>query len=98
MIRDASDNRSSLDDVMRELYNVDLQERPRLHVRRVVERGEQRGEREIVRRFLRALHRRPRAVSRGMQFCRWPGMRLARDTINEPRVGIGTCRTRAAST
>ena len=31
MIRDASDNRRSLDDVMRELYRTDLQARPRLH-------------------------------------------------------------------
>ena len=49
MIRDASDNRQSLDDVMRELYRVDLQEGPRLHRRRLVARGVEGGGRAELR-------------------------------------------------
>ena len=63
LIRDASDNKHSLDDVMRGLYRAGVQGGEGLYRRRVVEGGAERGRRKIVRRFQCALHRRTRSVS-----------------------------------
>ena len=89
IIRDASDNRRSLDDVMRELYNADYKSN----------RGFTSDE------WWSAVSRAANGKSFTDFYARYidgrepfpwdavlplGGMRLARDTVNEPRVGIGT--------
>jgi predicted metalloprotease with PDZ domain len=89
MIRDASNNRSSLDDVMRELYTTDYK----------ADRGFTSDE------WWAAVSRAANGKSLADFYARYidgrepfpydavlplAGLRLARDTINEPRVGIGT--------
>ena len=89
MIRDASDNRRSLDDVMRELYTTDYK----------ADRGFTSDE------WWGAVSRAANGKSFADFYARYidgrepfpydavlplAGLRLVRDTINEPRVGIGT--------
>jgi predicted metalloprotease with PDZ domain len=89
MIRDASDNRHSLDDVMRELYTTDYK----------ADRGFTSDE------WWTAVSRASNGKSFADFYARYvdgrepfpydavlplAGLRLVRDTINEPRVGIGT--------
>ena len=89
IIRDASDNRRSLDDVMRELYNTDYKS----------------GRGFTSDEWWSAVSRAANGKSftdfnaryiDGREPYPWDavlplaGMRLARDTFNEPRVGIGT--------
>jgi predicted metalloprotease with PDZ domain len=89
IIRDASDNRSSLDDVLRELYNADYKN----------DRG------FTSEEWWAAVSRAANGKSFTDFYARYidgrepypwdavlplAGMRLARDTVNEPRVGIGT--------
>jgi predicted metalloprotease with PDZ domain len=94
MIRDASNNRSSLDDVMRELYTTDYK----------ADRGFTSDE------WWAAVSRAANGKSFADFYARYidgrepfpydavlplAGLRLARDTINEPRVGIGTIQDSA---
>jgi predicted metalloprotease with PDZ domain len=94
LIRDASDNRRSLDDVMRELYNAAYKN----------DRGFTAAE------WWSAVSRAANGKSfadfntryiDGREAYPWDavlplaGMRLARDTVNEPRVGIGTVQDSA---
>jgi predicted metalloprotease with PDZ domain len=89
MIRDASDNRRSLDDVLRELYTTDYK----------ADRGFTSDE------WWSAVGRAANGKSFADFYARYidgrepfpydavlplAGLKLARDTINEPRVGIGT--------
>ncbi len=89
IIRDASDNRRSLDDVMRELYNTDYKN----------DRG------FTSEEWWSAVSRAANGKSFADFYARYidgrepyqwdavlplAGMRLARNTLNEPRVGIGT--------
>jgi predicted metalloprotease with PDZ domain len=89
IIRDASDNRRSLDDVMRELYNADYKN----------DRGFTSDE------WWSAVSRAANGKSFTDFYARYvdgrepypwdavlplAGVRLVRDTLNEPRVGIGT--------
>ena len=94
MIRDATDNRRSLDDVMRELYNTDYKNN----------RGFTSDE------WWAAVRRAANGKSFTDFYSRYvdgrdpypwdavlplAGLRLARDTLNEPRVGIGTVQDSA---
>ena len=63
LIRDASDNKHSLDDVMRGLYRDAYKAGKGFTGEQWWKAVEQRGGRKILRRFQRALHRRTRAVS-----------------------------------
>ena len=90
MIRDASDNRQSLDDVMRQLYQSTYKARPRLHRRATG------GARCRRRRGARASTTSPGNTwtggSRihGTRCCRWRASAWSQDTIREPRLGIAT--------
>jgi predicted metalloprotease with PDZ domain len=94
MIRDATDNRRSLDDVMRELYTADYKN----------DRGFTSDE------WWAAVSRAANGKSFTDFYARYidgrdpfpfdvvlplAGLRLARDTLNEPRVGIGTVQDSA---
>ena len=93
MIRDASDNRRSLDDVMRELYRSTY---------KAPDAGS-----PGAQWWQRGHRRRPAGGAspisppgtwtaasriRGRRSCRWPGLRTVSDTIREPRLGLAAAR------
>ena len=90
MIRDASDNKRSLDTVMRELYETTYKTGARLHAPTT---GGARCSRAAGGKSFADFNAR---YIDGREPYPWDavlplaGMRLARDTVNEPRVGIGT--------
>ena len=89
MIRDASDNAQSLDDVMRGLYQSDVQARTRLHGGGLVGRG-QRGapDGKSFAAFNAQVHRRPRAVSVGQHSAARRPSRARSECV--PRLGVLT--------
>ena len=90
LIRDASDNRRSLDDVMRELYRADLQEGTRLHRHGLVVRRS--AGRRAAARSPSSTRSTSTVASRspGPTSCLCAGLRMASDTLREPRVGVAT--------
>ena len=90
LIRDASDNQRSLDDVMRGLYQQRLEGEPRIHRRGLVARGVG-GRRaasrsdEFTRRYIDGREEFPWG-----EVLPLAGFRLAIDSIREPRIGIVT--------
>jgi predicted metalloprotease with PDZ domain len=89
IIRDASDNRRSLDDVMRELYNADYKNNRGFTSDEwwsaVSRAANGKSFTDFSKRYVDG--REPYPWDALLPLA---GMRLARDTINEPRVGIGT--------
>ena len=90
LIRDASDNRRSLDDVMREVYRTTYKRGPGLRRDGVVGGGEPGRGREEVRRLQRPLHRRPRAVPLGQRAAARRAPAPVTDSVRVPRLGINT--------
>jgi predicted metalloprotease with PDZ domain len=89
MIRDASDNHASLDDVMRSLYNADYKAGRGFTSAEwwaaVSRAARGRSFDDFYRRYVDG--REPFPYDQVLPLA---GLRLARDTIREPRVGIGT--------
>ena len=89
LIRDASDNRHSLDDVMRELYNTAYKNNRGFTSDEwwsaVGKAANGESFTDFYTRYIDG--REPYPWDAVLPLA---GMRLARDTINEPRVGIGT--------
>jgi predicted metalloprotease with PDZ domain len=89
IIRDASDNQRSLDDVMRELYNADYKNNRGFTSDEwwsaVSGAANGKSFTDFYNRYVDG--REPYPWDALLPLA---GMRLARDTINEPRVGIGT--------
>jgi predicted metalloprotease with PDZ domain len=89
IIRDASDNRRSLDDVMRELYNADYKNGRGFTSAdwwsAVSRAADGKSFADFNSRYVDG--REPFPWDAVLPLA---GMRLARDTLNEPRVGIGT--------
>jgi len=89
IIRDASDNRRSLDDVMRELYNAAYKNKRGFTSDEwwsaVSRAANGKSFTDFYARYIDG--REPYPWDAVLPLA---GMRLARDTLNEPRVGIGT--------
>ena len=89
IIRDASDNRRSLDDVMRELYNAAYKNNRGFTSDEwwsaVSRAADGKSFTDFYARYIDG--REPYPWDTALPLA---GMRLARDTLNEPRVGIGT--------
>ena len=89
IIRDASDNRRSLDDVMRELYNAAYKNNRGFTSDEwwsaVARAANGKSFTDFYARYIDG--REPYPWDAVLPLA---GMRLARDTLNEPRVGIGT--------
>ena len=89
LIRDASDNRRSLDDVLRELYNADYKNGRGFTAddwwSAVSRAANGKSFTDFNARYIDG--REPYPWDSVLPLA---GMRLARDTVNEPRVGIGT--------
>ena len=89
MIRDASDNRRSLDDVMRELYNSAYKNNRGFTSDEwwsaVGKAANGKSFTDFYARYIDGREQYPWDAVLPLA-----GMRLARDTLNEPRVGIGT--------
>jgi predicted metalloprotease with PDZ domain len=89
IIRDASGNQHSLDDVMRELYNSDYKNNRGFTNDEwwaaVSRAANGRSYSDFYARYIHAREPFPYATVLPLA-----GLRLLRDTINEPRVGIGT--------
>jgi len=89
MIRDASDNRRSLDDVMRELYNAAYKNNRGFTSDEwwsaVGKAANGKSFTDFYARYIDGREQYPWDAVLPLA-----GMRLARDTLNEPRVGIGT--------
>jgi predicted metalloprotease with PDZ domain len=89
LIRDASDNRRSLDDVLRELYNADYKNDRGFTAddwwNAVSRAANGKSFTDFSARYIDG--REPYPWDAVLPLA---GMRLARDTVNEPRVGIGT--------
>jgi predicted metalloprotease with PDZ domain len=89
IIRDASDNRRSLDDVMRELYNAAYKNNRGFTSDEwwstVSKAASGKSFTDFYARYIDG--REPYPWDAVLPLA---GMRLARDTLNEPRVGIGT--------
>jgi len=89
LIRDASDNRRSLDDVMRELYNAAYKNNRGFTSDEwwsaVGRAANGKSFTDFYARYIDGREQYPWDAVLPLA-----GMRLARDTINEPRVGIGT--------
>ena len=89
IIRDASDNRRSLDDVMRELYNAAYKNNRGFTSDEwwsaVSRAADGKSFSDFYARYIDG--REPYPWDTALPLA---GMRLARDTLNEPRVGIGT--------
>jgi predicted metalloprotease with PDZ domain len=89
MIRDASDNRRSLDNVMRELYNTDYKNNRGFTSDEwwsaVSKAANGKSFTDFSTRYIDGREGYPWDAMLPLA-----GMRLARDTVNEPRVGIAT--------
>jgi predicted metalloprotease with PDZ domain len=89
MIRDASDNRRSLDNVMRELYNTDYKNNRGFTSDEwwsaVSKAANGKSFTDFSTRYIDGREGYPWDAVLPLA-----GMRLARDTVNEPRVGIAT--------
>ena len=92
LIRDASDNRRSLDDVMRELYGTTYKKGRGFTAADWWPAVSRAAGRPLLHRVQHEVHRRPRAVPLEPTSCPAPGCAMAADTVREPRVGLATAQ------